>query len=155
VTVSDYLSYQGVGVSAQAIWESEKRRITLKIPKASVVCCELQRGCPEQRPAVSACLGAALLAPGIVLVQHTLILVHGEGWHIHPRYEAAMLFMAVVGTWLLFRVIFCERFYVRVFTRQGATKLVFGRRAQLPELTDFLRDAEARFGWKIQNSLAE
>jgi ribosomal-protein-alanine N-acetyltransferase len=109
---------------------------------------ELRRGSPEQRPLVSAVLGLVLLSPGYLLVRHVSRMAGGH-WGFNPRYEFAMLFLVLVGLWLVYRATLSRRYFVLVATGQRETKLVFHPGRRVVAIREFLREAGRDYRWEI------
>jgi hypothetical protein len=109
-------------------------------------------GSPEQRPIVSGTVGLLLLVPGAVFARHMYLLVT-EGVSANLRYEAAMLTIAMLGTWLLFQAGFRKRFYLRITTKVGVRKLVFASVASLAEVRAFLEDARVKYGFQVNDEV--
>lgn len=147
-----FTSYQGVGASSEAIWEAENGRVVFQVAKDAALSCELMRGSPEQRPAVSLGLGVALLAPAIVVIVRFLDAIYDDrAWG--NRLEFALIICGMIGAWLILQVAFKRRYFLKVTTPDVVHRLVFQPTAKLSELRDFVSDVNAKYGWSINERL--
>jgi hypothetical protein len=152
--VDEYIKYQTVGVSADAIWESEEGRIVVQVARNTATRCELRRGSPEPRPWVSACVGLVLAAPGIYLGWSLLGLFGDSSNRFGMRFGAGLVFLAVIGMGLFFRSVLRKRYFIGVTTESGGVRLIFEGDAQVSDIRKFLLEAEAKFGWHIHDALS-
>lgn len=150
--MSDFLKYENIGISKSAVWESKDGRIVEQYEHAQVLECALERGSPEQRPEVSAVLGAVLVIPGFFFVNHTYLLV-AEGKVGNLKYEAAMFVVGVVGVWLVLQAVLSKRYFLRVRTTQTTRKLIFSKTAKRTEIEAFLQNAHTKYGFQVRNRL--
>ena len=146
--VPEYTEFEQVRFSPETVCETEKGRVVARVQKSAVLRCELRRGSPEQRPLVSAVLGLVLLSPGYLLVRHVSRMAGGH-WGFNPRYEFAMLFLVLVGLWLVYRATLSRRYFVLVATGQRETKLVFHPGRRVVAIREFLREAGRDYRWEI------
>lgn len=151
--VNELIQFQALGVSSDAIRESDRDRVVLEVFKDDAIRCELRRGSPEQRPMLSAILGLVLAAPAILLWRQVAAFLGGGAVSIRPHVEGALVFTVGIGLWLLFRALVRKRYYIGVATGNGEVRFVFEGVARLPEIREFVAQAECKFGWRIRDTL--
>jgi hypothetical protein len=144
----------GVGISAEAFWQIERKRKVFEIKRENLVTCELHYGSPEERPLVSLILGLVLMSPGFWLIG---VFISGEA-HVglrSLRYELAMLVFFGLGLWLVYQSVATRAYYLLVTKDGAARKLVFKKNTETGAIHHFLEEAKSRFGLPFSDRLPE
>lgn len=143
------LEYKGVRITAAAISEVRKERISLHIPNEKIRSIELCYGIGAERPLFQGIAGVAFLVGGIALPIRSLALLEAEGRIVISNYG---LFIPVVflalGAWLLWNLL-RRRTYLRVHLQSDTRKVGFKGAIERTDILEFIARANDEFGCAI------
>ncbi len=155
-STNDYIRCLRVEVSASGVREWSSNRISNIIPRDQIRQITLCSGTDVKYPFCQYVLGLALFLIGLLGLAVSLLEVIGQGYLVQsepgvimlPLTPLALLFTAGIGFWIL-AGIFRVRYFFMIETKKGASKISFGKSADVDEIKRFIWKMKMSFGYVI------
>jgi hypothetical protein len=143
------LACAGIQCDGKSLREIDSGRVMVLLPRADIRRIILRHGSPAQHPVIQVIAGFVLLAIGLFPALHLLHWMRYGGTII---LEENLLFLfPVLGIWFIYGG-FVRRHFLEVEIPIGNKKLQFQGKPQLREIRSFLKAAENRFGYKVEEA---
>jgi hypothetical protein len=141
----DYLEYESVRLGIDGASEMDGNRRLVHIPRTDVVGLELVHGSAAERPLVSLILAALLTALSLVGPVMLVGALLGRG-RLDSKFVTSIAFL-VPAVWL-FDLVIRRRWFLKVHTKKGSRKLIFGKTSDEVALQQLVLSAKEKFGYR-------
>lgn len=140
------IGYCGILFTPDAIRELDGRRTVTTVQRSAVITISLRYGFQARSPAVQTGCGLLLFAIGLFPVAGIIQWLQQGGTML---IEAIMLTLLILfGGWIIYDSL-RRGYYLQIQEDNASRKLMFTRRAKLPEIRSFLHQVHHAFAYDI------